>query len=314
MKRALSGLVLLLAACSSDLGHGAQKEEIRDPLGFHTREGFRSLVPTAHIPSSLAERDQVQIWLSLPPTGEIDGQQQGGKLRLKFPPGTRADRVEYAGLGEHRRIVDIRGSTVTEDGQRYHVYRPSAAQPAAALFGASWPAGQSKAHGVATDYLVERIAAAPPVAEMEAQRRTAELDSFRGKNNCLPCHDANRPDNTRLREHGLVNRGTDVSGFFTPSTVFDDEVPLESYGRFDRSLDDPLLDIVCGDEVVEALEGRACPDPQEVPRARWNWERAWVADPARAEARCEQARWLAARMNARTQAAVAGVLENCRDV
>ncbi len=319
MKRLLLAAVAL-AGCKSDdalpkLEHGARAVEITTPLTFHEREGFTALVPPAHIPSSDAEIDQVTVWLKLG-AGAITTREVDGRTLLVFPEGTRADRVEKAGRADVAFIADIRGTTLTADGPRFHVYRPAAPQPAAPLFGAQWPSDSADAHAVATDYLAGRIAESEPVKSWKPAAREAELQSFRGKNACLPCHDPARPENTRAGEHGLVNRGTDGSGFFTPYTLFEDDVPLEQYGAHDHTLGDPLVDVVCGEEIVAQTEGktwdRSCPAGQ-TPRARWRWDRAWAQAPTRAKQRCAQAKWLFERMDTGAKSQVTKFFDNCVD-
>ena len=159
MKRLLLAVVALAACKSGDslpiLEHGAEAVEISTPLQFHEREGFTALVPPAHIPSSDAEIDQVTVWLALG-DGPITVRQHEGRSVLVFPDGTRADRVEQTGRGENRFIADIRGTTLTPAGPRFHVFRPSAPQPDAPLFGAQWPSDNADAHAAATEYLAER--------------------------------------------------------------------------------------------------------------------------------------------------------------
>ena len=316
MKRLLLA-VALLGACKQDaavpkLEHGAEAVEITAPLTFHERDGFTALVPPAHIPSSDPEIDQVTVWLKLGEgTITTTTTTDDGRSLLVFPEGTRADRVEQAGRGEARFIADIRGTTLTANGPRFHVYRPSAPKPDAPLFGAAWPADSADAHAEATAYLAERIGSAQPVASWKPAAREAEVQSFRQKNACLPCHDPARLENTRAGEHGLVNRGTDGSGFFTPYTLFEDEVPLEQYGAYDHTIEDPLIDIVCGETIVSAKGwDRSCPGGV-TPRARWRWDRAWEEAPTRAKTRCAQAKWLFEHMDESARKLVTHFFDNC---
>ncbi len=316
MKRLLAA-VLVLAGCPAEglptLAYGAEAVEITDPLTFHEREGFTPLAPPAHIPSSDPEVDQVTVWLRLGP-GKITTTQAEGRTLLVFPEGTRADRVESAQRDDARFIADIRGTTLTRDGPRFHVFRPQAPKPTAPLFGAQWLAGSPKAHEAATDYVSERIGASSPWASRSATDRQAVVSSFRQKNDCLPCHDPARPENTTAREHGLVNRGTDGSGFFTPYTLFEDEVPLEQYGAHDHTLSDPLVDVLCGEEIIASPQAsgwdRTCADGQ-APRARWRWDRAWKTAPTRAKQRCDQAKWLYEHMDEEAQKHVGPFFDNC---
>jgi hypothetical protein len=314
MKRLLLAAVVLTACKTDDplpaLEHGAKAVEIKTPLDFHVGEGFTALVPPAHIPSSDPEVDQVTVWLKLG-DGPITTRTAGDRSVLVFPNGTRADRVEQTGRGDTRFIADIRGTTLLPAGPRFHVYRPSAPKPDAPLFGAQWPSDNPDAHAAATEYLATMIGASAPVASWKPARRQAEVEGFRQKNACLPCHDPARPENTRAGEHGLVNRGTDGSGFFTPYTLFEDDIPLEQYGAHDRSMTDPLVDIVCGETVI-ATDGwdRTCPQGA-APRARWRWDKAWAQAPTRAKQRCTQAEWLFERMDPEARKQVTHFFDNC---
>lgn len=308
---------LLLVGCRSDglptLKHGAAAIEIETPLTFHEREGFTALAPPVHIPTGDPQFDQVTVWLKLG-EGSITTTMIDGRSVLVFPEGTRADRVEVAGREGARFISDIRGTTLTAAGPRFHVLRPTAPKPTAPLFGAQWPSNNPEAHAAATDYIATQIAASEPFASWEPAAREAQTQAFRQKNACLPCHDPGRPENTRAHEFGLVNRGTDGTGFFTPYTLFEDEAPLEQYGAHDRTLTDPLVDILCGDAVVDSPQdtgwNRTCPD-DVTPRARWRWDRAWSLDPTRAKQRCTQAMWLFERMEPAARNEVEHFFDNC---
>ena len=158
------------------------------------------------------------------------------------------------------------------------------------------------------------MAGSATLAALPAPRRDAEVAAFRSKNACLPCHDPLRRDNETKGQFGLVNRGTNASGFFTPATAFADEVPMEQYGAHDRTVPDPLVDIFCGEELlsdeVRRTWDRHCPQGR-VPRARWDWTRAWAEAPTRAKTRCDLAERLFSRMNAETKASVETFFDNC---
>ncbi|MGH1343136.1 MAG: hypothetical protein ACRBN8_16380 [Nannocystales bacterium] len=308
---------LLLAGCRSDslptLEHGARAIRMESALTFHEREGFTALVPPVHIPTGDPSLDQVTVWLKLG-EGSITTTTIDGRSVLVFPAGTRADRVEVGGTGDQRFVADIRGTTLTPNGPRFHVFRPSAPRPTASLFGAQWPSNNAEAQAAATDYIAKRIGTSEPFDSWEPAARDAQTQAFRQKNACLPCHDPGRRENTRRGEFGLVNRGTDGSGFFTPYTLFEDESPMEQYGAHDRTLVDPLVDIVCGETIIDAKVApgwdRACQD-DVTPRARWRWDRAWETDPTRAKQRCTQAMWLFERMEPAARKQVERFFDNC---
>lgn len=306
-------LITACLACGPDgPPPGVIEVRIEDPSTHHAREGFTQLVPPAHLPSSSPDRDQVEIWVRLPETAVLTLlEDQAGRPTLEFPPGTLADRVEWHGDGDDRRIVDIRGTRIEPDGaQTFYVYRPTAPDPRAPLFGLEWRRGDADVQRAATEHLVSKLAALPPVADMAEPRRQEILDGVRGRNQCSGCHGLSRPENETPRQHGLVDRGTDRSGFFTPQTVLWDEVPLEAYGAYDRSWDDPAIEVRCA-EAPAAQPGRRCPEGS-IARGRLRWgatepnARTWLASV------CESRAWIAAHVSEGDRAKLASVLTPCR--
>lgn len=308
------GVALALAlGCRADgPPPGVTELRIDDPGSHHVREGFVQLVPPVHLPSSSPHRDQVEIWVKLPAGGIIDlSRDEAGRPTLEMPPGTLADRVEWFGTGDDRRIVDIRGTRLEEAGaQTFYVYRPTAPDPRAPLFGLEWAREDPAAQRAATDYLVTKVAEHPPVVEMAEARRVEILDGVRARNACAGCHGLERPENEEPRQHGLVDRGTDRNGFFTPRTVLWDEVPLEAYGVHDRSWDDPGLEIRCAGVPVTG-PGRRCADGG-IARGRLRWDAPEPEAQALRAAVCEGRRWLADHMAEDDRAILAPVLAPCR--
>lgn len=190
----------------------------RSPLAHEAwADGFQ-VVPPVALPRPTANGD-VEVWVELPGAG-LHERSDGARV-LHYAPGTRADRVEFRTTRTGRRVVDVRGTTLDAAGQRWHhVYQPVSTDPDAALLGVEWPAGDPELAELAIDRFI---------AALDAHGRK-NLDSVRAKLDCESCHLRDRPDNQRPGEHGLVARGTDGAGFFTPSTLLADEAPAESYG------------------------------------------------------------------------------------
>lgn len=307
----LGGLVLGGGCRSEGPPPGVTERRIDDPAHHHVREGFVQLVPPAHLPSSSPSRDQVEIWVRLPEGGTLAlDRDEAGRFTLGFPPGTLADRVEWFGDGDARRIVDIRGTRLEEGGaQTFYVYRPTAPDPQAPLFGLEWAREDPAAQRAATDYLMTKVGSLPPVVDMPEGRRAEILDGVRGRNQCAGCHGLSRPENEAPRQHGLVDRGTDRSGFFTPRTVLWDEVPLEAYGAHDRSWDDPAIEVRCADVPVTE-PGRRCPDGG-IARGRLRWDAPEPDARALLAAVCESRSWIAAHVNDEDRAKLASVLGPC---
>lgn len=300
-------------ACGKRPPNGVEAVEIKDPSTYFTAEGFTLLVPPIHYPSSASDIDQVEIWMRLPDEGTIGSEVVNGNAELRFPPGTRVDRVEYDGRAEERRVVDVRGAIIEPDGsQLFHVYRPTGAQPTDPMVGVRWPAEDAALASAATDHFIDTLRVSWPATTMKPDARENMLKAVRGKNQCMPCHTASRPDNAKPGQHGLVNRGTDVSGFFVPTTVLQDETVLESYGRFDRSLQDPSIEIRCGNEIVpfETLDQRRCPKG-EIPVGVWKWEEASTLNPTRAEQVCKSRLYLGANLDPPTRERFSTEIAKC---
>ena len=272
------------------------------------------MVSPVYLPSSSAEQEQVEVWVSVPADATVQlGEDERGRWSLTFPPGTRADRVEWFGTGAARRIADIRGTRIDDDGtQTFFVYRPTAPHPTAPLFGVEWARENATAHAAATERLVARLSTLPPAAGMKPERRARFLDDVRAKNRCAGCHGIGRPENTHPREHGVVDRGTDNSGFFTPRAVLWDEGPVEAYGKHNGSLHDPALTVRCNGGVVDAaaLTNRRCPEG-EIAQARVQWERAWSNGGARAHMICASRRAIAGWLSPEDRTRLTSVIAPC---
>jgi hypothetical protein len=306
-------LAAATAGCGDRPPAGVRDVEIVDPMTFHVREGFVRMEPPVHLPTSAPAIDQVEIWLRLPPTGTIELSEMGDEPgRLVFPPGTIADRVEFFDTGAQRRIVDIRGTTIRAQGQDFHAYRPAGSQPSSKLIGVQWSRDDAALQAPATQRFLDRIGAAPPIRDVPQPARGRVLESVRAKNDCNACHAEGRPDNTTLGEHGLVNRGTDGSGLFSPATVLLDEGLLETYGVDDRSTSDPALSLSCGERAAtpEEIGARRCAGAQ-VMRGRVDWARLYDTDGARAERICGSRRTLWDRMSTAARARYPAALEPC---
>ena len=257
---ALAGLAAL--ACKrreAEPDDGAvTRVTIDDPAGHWAREGFVELVPPVRLPSTSATLDDVAIWLRLPDDGVIATQvADDSRVLLEFPPGTVIDRVESRGPADDRVVIDVRGTRIAADGAQWlHTYRRAGKGRDRSLFGYEWPRDDTKAHERATARLLDELGERPPGAAMSTKKRERYLASIERKNQCTSCHGYARPTNTREGEHGLVNRGTDASGFFTPLTVLTKTVVLERYGKLDPNLDDPAIEIACPDDAQPSMVER----------------------------------------------------------
>ena len=310
-------------SADADLGERdvVQRIRIAEPDGHWAREGFVEMVPPVRLPSSSAEAEDVAIWLRIPQGGRIETRwdERRGDWVLVFPPGTVADRVEQRGRGSQRGVADVRGTEIGADGEEWmHTLRPSTARLGGSsgdspLFGYTWPRSQPDAHARATTRLLAELEALPPATRMRAAARTRYLDGVERKNQCTDCHVHARPDNAVEGEHGLVNRGTDGSGFFTPQTVLRDSIPLERYGGYDFNLADPAVRLACPDgspvtrERKAQRERAACPG-RAVPVAHVDLA---AVDGERRERICRARRYLFDHLDAHGRALFSAALAPC---
>jgi hypothetical protein len=285
----MSGLwrytVLGLGGCAGEPRDEVLPIDLPDEVDRWEREGAVEIVPPLHLPQP--EGGSVSVWLSLPAGAELDLERaEDDQLELGYPPGTVADRVETRGQGAEARLVDVRGTRIDESGRRWHhVYR-AAGKPGSALVGMEWPAGDADLHALAVQRFLERL----------RSRGVRDLGAVARKLDCDGCHSPGRPDNRLTDEFGLVARGTDSAGFFTPSTVLRAEGVLEQYGQRDPNVEDPFVVASCAEgEPSRPVPGPgahwSCPDRQ-VPRARLQLASALAAGDEHARAVCASWRYL----------------------
>ncbi len=315
VRRLCSLLSLTLAlAGSGGCRDGRDRGELRidAPWDRWTREGFVLLVPSAHAPSSSAAIDQVTIWARMSDDAQISTVEGARGPALRFPAGTELDRVEYAGEGAQRQVIDVRGTRIDEHGvEHFHVYRKLRPGRDAPMFGFEWRADDPDAHATATEALLAKLTEVPPGLGMDEEKRRRYLDDLRAKNQCAPCHEKDRAPNSKQGEHGLVNRGTDASGFFTPLAVLSASVPVERYGAHDPNLTDPHVTITCDDaEPIMGEDGRPRCVDQRVPLATTDLS----AGGARAEQVCRSRRYLFDRLDQRGRELFAASLSDCEDI
>ncbi|MEM6992715.1 MAG: hypothetical protein AAF721_19530 [Myxococcota bacterium] len=307
------GLALSVAtACGKrSAPEGVTALSIEDPRGYWAKEGFVQLVPPIHLPSSNHQRDEVEIWMRVDKGStieELSPGKDGAPVGLRFPPGSVLDRVEYGEIRGKRYVVDVRGTRTDDAGaQHFHVYR----RGKRGLFGFEWARQDEAAHARATEALIEGLGGLLPEGEPEP----AWFQSVRAKNACADCHGLSRQTNTTQGEFGLVNRGTDASGYFTPWTIMTNEIPLERYGGHDRSETDRYTDIRCpaGSAETTADDGRARCDGGAVPVGKYALQEALAAGEPRALQVCTARKQLAAHFSAGLRERFAQPLQECED-
>lgn len=301
--RAVVGAATAAMAMASGCGDATVRPvDLDDPLHHFARTAQPIAVPLS-VPQP-ADGD-VTVWLALPAAGTPHRvEAPDGRTVLAYPPGTVADRVEAAGHGAARRIVDVRGTRIDADGRRWHhVYRATRRDPDAALIGVEWPAGDAAAQAAAADALIARLTAAGVTG-------AGVSDAVRAKLDCDACHQVLRPDGVALGEHGVVARGTDAAGWFTPSAALDPEAygPIEAYGARNPASTDPFVEVTCpNDQPPDVFAGRpVCPD-RAVPVGRLRLAEALAARDDHAEAVCRTHAWLVDALGAAPTAVCGGV-------
>jgi hypothetical protein len=303
----------LSGARSDDERVGARVTALRidDPSTHWRDNGFTAMTPPVHLPSDESGRDRIVVWLKLG-AGTIGARVVDGEARLVFPAGTIADRVETVGDA----VMDVRGTTLDESGERFHVYVPVDEAPSA-LIGWEWRRSDDGAEHDATDALLARLrttqrrmhGSAPPTEPELAQT----LRQYEKNNNCGACHVHEKPLATT---GNVVHRATDENGFFVPLSVLTDESPLERHRPWDVNADDPFLDVMCpsgGKARLAQMNSRrqfACPD-FEIPLGRLDFARALAAGDGHAREVCRSRRFLFDHMDQSARAAFAHAFAEC---
>jgi hypothetical protein len=322
LARALSLGMTAAVACAAlfvrtrgDRAETTESPAIRPPVRSVSLEhpadqwrdsGFVEMVGPVRPPTSEDAELRIVVYLQLPAgaaiaTRAVDG---GDDALLLYPPGTVADRVEYVGRGPiddapraDWLVADVRGTSLGASREEFHVYRPTSTRPDARLVGVAWPRDDDEAQIEATRALGELLERGVALAPSSAAAREAAARHLRAINGCAGCHTRGRAPRARAEEPGLVNRGTDASGFFQISTVLYDHAPLETYRARNANAGDPFVHFVCGPTRTGAIVagdplGRVrCPSG-EIPVGVLDVRAALTAGDVHARRLCESRRWL----------------------
>jgi hypothetical protein len=232
---------------------------IEHQLTYWARNHFVELVPPVRFPTTHSERDICRIMLRVPDKAVIAAVQIPATTHytVRFPPGTRLDRIESMRYGDDRAeetITDVRGSVVEPNQRmRFHLYRPIGAQSHALLEGRTWIADDVEAQSLADRWLTSflRNHEVPYRSRQLAEPDIVELVQF---NHCSLCHIPNRWRQSVSVEDGLPQRSTDANGFYTPLAVLSDSVPLSSNRVWDLNADDPYVRVTCSGAPAGLIE------------------------------------------------------------
>jgi hypothetical protein len=307
---------------------------IQSPLDFWRSEGFVQMTPSIHLPTTHSADDLIVVWLYVPPNKKIDARflDEQSRWSLVFPPGTRSDRVEYKRIGGGKpqsanmffpdtlneqnnwTILDVRGTQILAEGQRFHVFRPDTANPHASRTGWSWLRGDREGQKEATTRLVEHAArthrpggAAP--LDPGGRRMLAHL------NDCAHCHIAAMPQRSWQNTAIGIKRETDAHGFFVPQAVLSDDSIVADHRPRDLNSEDPFVKVQCGDDPARLVQNDAgnhfvC-DNERVPIGHRDVATALAAGHPYTLRVCASRRWLFERMTARARDAFAPAFRRC---
>ncbi len=283
---------------------------IDHPADHWSRRGYARMVPPVRLPTDAAESDRIAVWLKVPERGRVTVRTVDGRPRLRFPPGTEADRVESFGDA----VIDVRGTTLAAGGAIFHVLVPTAASTAAPLAGVRWRSGDDDAQRVATGLLAGRLRRTRTLQDARVNKRVL-IEEYKRNNACARCHTADKP--VDLKDPHAIHRATDDDGFFVPQSVLEDAVPVETHRPRDVNAGDPFLSFECPggraatlfDDGFGARAWRC--DDGAVPVGVLDVKAALAARDAHAAAVCASRRYLWEHMDDRARAAFARAFLEC---
>lgn len=307
---------------------------IPSPLNFWPNHGFAQMTPSIHLPTTHSADDLIVVWLYVPPNKEIDARylDEQSRWSLVFPAGTRSDRVEYKHIAgsepqsanmyfpddpsqrENWTILDVRGTEILAEGQRFHVFRPDSSNPHASLTGWSWLRSDGDGQKEATTRLLEHAARTPRPGgraplDPGARRMLAHL------NDCAHCHIPSMPRRTWKDSDIGIKRATDAHGFFVPQAVLLDDSIIADHRPRELNSEDPFVKVHCGEDparLVRDDDGKhfVC-DNERVPIAHRDVAAALAARQPYTLRVCKSRRWLYERMTARARNAFAPAFRRC---
>ena len=310
MRAGLVTIVAVALVACGDLPDGVERVTI-DPATYWGALGAFELVPPVRLPTQAGGRSRTSVRVVVPEGAVIDVDGDG---RLRFPIGTIADRVEEVHTADGWVVADVRGSTLTAEGERFHLLRPEHPGAHAPLVGYAWP----RAEPALDAWVHDRVASAIEhdgqglVASAADDRRAVMAQGVRDRGDCARCHAPGRePD---ARASALVHRGTDASGFHVPQSVLDDAALAETY-RADDGNDGPFVTAQCVDGAAERVSAKGrrrwvCADGR-VPLVRFDVGRALAAGDAHAAAVCASRRWLWGRLSDEGRRRYAAAMAAC---
>jgi hypothetical protein len=305
------------------LARPLQAVRVERPDTWWRVRGYVAMTPPVRPPTSVDRTLRIVVYLKVPDGSTLSARWMGDPKRatLRFPAGTMADRVEYVGSGgiddtpaPDWRAADVRGTALGEASELFHVYRPTSTDPRADLVGVQWPRGDVLAQDRATEALGALVERGRVLGPQGATERRASASHLRAINGCSGCHVPDRDPREHVSDPGIASRGTDDSGFFQASSVFDDRAPLESYRPRNANQGDRFVRYVCGRSQAPATaqtDGSVSCASGEVPIGILDIRAALREGDAHARSVCASRLYLFERLDGPGQKAMAEPMAVC---
>jgi len=331
-----AGVALTAAATYRVAAARQEVVAIHPPAGTewlpHGRDFWRraadiELVPPIALPESTGGRLRTRVFVHLPPgqTIELAPARSDGLVRLKFPPGTRADRVDYVTIGGRQVVADVRGTEILARGaERFRAFRPEGPSDNR-VFGVTWPRGSATSGSSGTTAGVRATFEAAFAHGLGFAGRHRPPDDaakarYSGLLECAGCHAHARGERlASARGDGLdggLRRGTDGSGFYTTMYLFRDSAPLEGYRPIDPNARSAFVQYRCDDGTPIVPSGATdlvCASG-DVPTLHLDVPAALRAGDARTVSMCRARQRFAAHLDRAAYAAVEAQIIECRGV
>jgi hypothetical protein len=203
--------------------------------------GWIELVPSVRTPRFTNLQDQTRIFARFSPGARITLRDPSDRRSLVMPPGSELDRVELFSLDGAARVVDVRGTEFTAQGEVFHVYRPIDAR-GGGLFGAWWPRADEPPPGVLRA-MTDAMRAGHGLAGVHPDRHARAIRRFEGLLRCAGCHHAQQPLRAGAPDE-WPRRETDASGIYSVLATLRDADVVETYRPRDLNAGAPFVTVV----------------------------------------------------------------------
>ncbi len=236
------GLVACSAPSAPPAGTTWRSNSV-DP--WREEQGWFELVPSIQTPRFEDRRDTTSIYIQMPPGSQIHLAVPGNRNSLLAPDGAVLDRVERFRIGDHERIVDVRGTRFLAGDEEFHAYRPQS-DSAPRLFGIAWLRSQGLPDAM-RDAMHSAMLDGGGLVGVGAARRPASIERYQRLLACAGCHAPNQAE----RLGGIAQwprRRTDARGVYSLEATLEDSTIVETYRPHDPNLSSPFVARTCIEE------------------------------------------------------------------